>query len=177
INDAAAGRRFLEKRLLFVPEGHPVTTATLAATLHQIAALGKIPLEAVQAIRAAAFLLDELDEGAIAATAREAVNNQLTYMNNELRTMTGHFCATLEGEMEKHMATVAAATKGLAGTPSTRTFRDALLSNNAAPVNADLRILAREGIKAQQFLVDFPIDSGMRELSQIDVTRKFNEAI
>ncbi|KAF8811065.1 hypothetical protein BYT27DRAFT_7221740 [Phlegmacium glaucopus] len=171
------GCRFLEKRLLFVPEGHPVTTATLAATLHQIAALGKIPLEAVQAIRAAAFLLDELDEGAIAATAREAVNDQLTYMNDELRTMTGHFCAMLEGEMEKHMAVVATATKGLAGTLSTRTFRDALLSNNAVPVNADPWILAREGIKARQFLVDFPIESGMRELSQIDVTRKFNEAI
>ncbi|KAF8797817.1 hypothetical protein BYT27DRAFT_7039091, partial [Phlegmacium glaucopus] len=177
INDAAAGRRFLEKRLLFVPEGHPVTTTTLAATLHQIAALGKIPLEVVQAIRAAAFLLDEMDEDAIAATARDAVNDQLTYMNDELRTMTGHFCATLESEVEKHLATVAAATKGLACTPSTRTFRDALLSNNTAPVNADPRILAREGIKARQFLVDFPIDSAMRELSQADVTRRFNEAI
>ena len=42
---------------------------TLAATLHQIAALDKIPREAVQAIRAAAYLLDEMDEAAIALTA------------------------------------------------------------------------------------------------------------
>jgi len=67
INDVAAGRRFLEKCLLFVPEGYPVMTTTLAAMLHQIAAIDKIPREAVQAIRAAAYLLDELDEGAIAS--------------------------------------------------------------------------------------------------------------
>jgi len=58
VNHAAAGRRFLEKRLLFVPEGHPATTRTLANTLLQIAALGKVPREAVQAIWSAAFLLD-----------------------------------------------------------------------------------------------------------------------
>ncbi|KAF8817130.1 hypothetical protein BYT27DRAFT_7043750, partial [Phlegmacium glaucopus] len=81
-------RRFLEKRLLFVPEGHPVTTATLAATLHQIAAIERIPREAVEAIRAAAYMLDELDEGAIAATARDAVNDQLAYMNDELKNLT-----------------------------------------------------------------------------------------
>ena len=69
VSDVAAGRRFLEKCLLFVPEGHLVTTMTLAATLHQIAALDKIPREAVQAIRAAAYLLDEMDEAAIASTA------------------------------------------------------------------------------------------------------------
>ena len=51
INDVVAGRRFLEKQLLFVPERHPVMTTTLAATLHQIMAIDKIPKEAVQAIQ------------------------------------------------------------------------------------------------------------------------------
>jgi len=91
INNAVAGRRFLEKHLLFILEGHPVTTTTLAATLHQIAAKDKVPKGAVQAIRAVAYLLDKMDKGAIASTAREAVNNQLLYMNKELKTLTAHF--------------------------------------------------------------------------------------
>ncbi|KAF8799553.1 hypothetical protein BYT27DRAFT_7016494, partial [Phlegmacium glaucopus] len=88
VDNAAAARRFLEKRLLFVPEGHPVTTTTLAATLHQIAAIDKIPREAVEAIQAAAYMLDEMEEEAIAAKARDAVNDQLAYMNDELKTLT-----------------------------------------------------------------------------------------
>ncbi|KAF8817021.1 hypothetical protein BYT27DRAFT_6955985, partial [Phlegmacium glaucopus] len=176
IDNAAAARRFLEKRLLFVPEGHPVTTATLAATLHQIAAIERIPREAVEAIRAAAYMLDELDEGAIAATARDAVNDQLAYMNDELKTLTGHFLTTMENEMGKHLATVTEATKGLASTTA-KSYKEALLGNNPAPVNADPRILAREGIKARQFLLDFPADSDTRELSQVDIVKRFNEAI
>ncbi|KAF8802918.1 hypothetical protein BYT27DRAFT_7111218, partial [Phlegmacium glaucopus] len=176
IDNAAAGRRFLEKRLLFIPEGHPVMTATLAATLHQIVALSKIPKEAVQAIRAAAYMLDEMDEGVIAATARDAGNDQLAYMNDELKTMTGHFLTTMENEMEKHLATVTEVTKGLATTMA-KSYKDALLSSNPAPANTDLRILAREGIKAWQFLLDFPTNSGTRELSQADIVKRFNEAI
>ncbi|KAF8810221.1 hypothetical protein BYT27DRAFT_7043804, partial [Phlegmacium glaucopus] len=169
-------RRFLEKKLLFVPEGHPVTTTTLAATLHQIAAIDKIPREVVEAIQAAAYMLDEMEEEAIAAKARDAVNDQLAYMNDELKTLTGHFLTTMENEVGKHLATVAEATKGLASTTS-KTYKEALLSNNPVPVNADPRILAREGIKARQFLLDFPVDSDTRELSQADIVKRFNEAI
>ncbi|KAF8806037.1 hypothetical protein BYT27DRAFT_7102565 [Phlegmacium glaucopus] len=176
IDNAAAGRRFLEKRLLFMPEGHPVTTATMAATLHQIAELDKIPLEAAQAIRAAAYLLDKMDEGVIAATARDAVNDQLAYMNDELKTMTGHFLATMETGLEKQLATVTEATKGFVAT-SARSYKDALLKSNQTPVDTDPRILAREGIKARQFLLDFPVDLETRELSQAEVVKRFNEAV
>ncbi|KAF8805380.1 hypothetical protein BYT27DRAFT_7258493 [Phlegmacium glaucopus] len=176
INNAAAARRYLERRLLFVPEGHPATTATLATALHQIAAIDRIPKEAVEAIQAVAYMLDELDEGIIAATARDAVNDQLAYMNDELKTLTGHFLTTMENEMGKHLATVAEATKGLAST-TTKSYKEALLSNNPTPANADPRILAREGIKARQFLLDFPDDLDTRELSQADIVKRFNEAI
>jgi len=117
--------------LLFVPEGHPVTTTTLAATLHQIAALDKIPREAVQAIRAAAYLLDEMDKAAIASTARDVVNDQLTYMNEELKSMTDHFRATLESETEKHAAILAETTRGLMSN-SKKSYKDALLDNLSA---------------------------------------------
>ncbi|KAF8802345.1 hypothetical protein BYT27DRAFT_7341436 [Phlegmacium glaucopus] len=155
ITNAAARRSFLESRLLLVPERHPVTTGLLASALFQIVALDKIPREAGQAIRAAAYLLDEIEEAAIAATAREAVNDQLTYMNDELKTMTDHLGTVLQREVEKQFESLSTVTKGLAVAPS-KLFKDALLGGTSAPgPNIDPRILAREGIKARQFLVDF----------------------
>jgi len=176
INNVVAGRRFLEKCLLFIPEGHPVMITTLVATLHQIAAIDKIPKEAVQAIRSATYLLDEMDEGAIASMARDAVNDQLTYINNELKSMTVHFRAMLESKTEKYMAAITASTKNIAASPH-RSYRDALTGGNTILSNSDPRIIAREGIKARQVLFDFPADSEIRELSQNDVLSKFNEAI
>ncbi|KAF8805473.1 hypothetical protein BYT27DRAFT_7104439, partial [Phlegmacium glaucopus] len=176
VSDTALARSFLESRLLLVPEGHPVTMGSLAAMLFQVAALDKIPREVAQAIRAAAYLLDEIEEGAIAAMAREAVNDQLTYMNDELKTLTDHLGTVLEKEMEKQLESFSTAVKGLAVAPN-KSFKDALLSGGPAPPSVDPRILAREGIKARQFLVDFLADSGIRELSLSDVSKKFNKAI
>ncbi|KAF8813547.1 hypothetical protein BYT27DRAFT_7084352 [Phlegmacium glaucopus] len=177
VTDVSVGQSFLESRLLLVPKGHPVTPSLLAATLFQIAALDKIPREAMQAIRAAAYLLEEIEETAIAATAREAVNDQLTYMNDELKTMTDHFSTMLQREMEEQFESLTTVTKDLAAVPS-KSFKDALLGGNLTPgPNIDPRILAREGIKARQFLVDFSIDLGIRDLSQSDLVKKFNEAI
>ncbi|KAF8813530.1 hypothetical protein BYT27DRAFT_7251054 [Phlegmacium glaucopus] len=177
VTNAAARRSFLESRLLLVPEGHPVTTGSLASALFQIAALDKILREAGQAIRAVAYLLDKIEEAAIAATAREAVNDQLTYMNDKLKTMTDHLGTALQREVEKQFESLSMVTKGLAAAPS-KSFKDALLGGTPAPgPNINPRILAREGIKARQFLVDFAADSGIRELSQSDVAKKFNEAI
>lgn len=124
----------------------------------------------------AAYLLDELDEGAIASTARDVVNDQLTYMNEELKTLADHFRATLESETEKHIAAITASTKNLNASPN-RSFKDALLNGNPVLPSTDPRILAREGIKAWQILLDFPIDSRTRELSQSNILKKFNEAI
>ncbi|KAF8810026.1 hypothetical protein BYT27DRAFT_7222087 [Phlegmacium glaucopus] len=170
VTDVMDGQSFLESRLLLIPKRHPVTPSSLAATLFQIAALDKIPREAMQAIRAVAYLLEEIEETAIAATAREAVND-------ELKTMTDHFSTMLQREMEKQFESLSTVTKDLAAIPS-KSFKDALLGGGPAPgPNINPRILAREGIKVCQFLVDFSIDSGIRDLSQSNIARKFNEAI
>jgi len=118
--------------------------AVLVATLHQIAAIDKIPKEAAQAIRAVAYLLDKMDEGAIASTAREAVNDQLLYMNDELKNLTAH---TSQSDTKKHMAVISASTKGLT-TSSNASYRDILLGGNTTAPSMDPRLLAREGIKA-----------------------------
>jgi len=102
VNSAKGGQAFLENRLLLVPEGAPVTMVSLSAALFQIAAIPKVPREAIQAIRSVTWLLDEIEEDAVALTAREAVNTQLGYMNKELRTITDHFRTTLSSEVKNN---------------------------------------------------------------------------
>jgi len=71
-------------------------------------AIDRIPREAVQAIRAAAYLSDEMDKAAIASTAQDTVIREqpidIQYMNDKLKSMTDHFHATLESKTEKHVA-------------------------------------------------------------------------
>ena len=98
------------------------------------------------------------------------MNDQLSYMNNELKTITAHFHTTIESETENHLAAISATTKNLAAN-SGRSFRDVLLGSNPVPFNTDPRILTREGIKARQILFDFPADSSTREFSQNDILR------
>jgi len=59
------------------------------------------------------------------------------------------------------MAVISASTKGLM-TSSKMPYRDILLGSNTTAPSMDPRLLAREGIKAQQVLIDFPVDSGIR---------------
>ncbi|KAF8815584.1 hypothetical protein BYT27DRAFT_7052349, partial [Phlegmacium glaucopus] len=177
---AQTSRSFLEIRLLLVPEGAPATTATLSSALFQISALNKIPREIVQAIRSVAWLLDELEEDAVAATARDAVNSQLSYMNDELKTMTDHFRTTFSQEVEKQIAVMAATTKTLkdkANLPIPTPYRDAILGQHRAPEGADPRVVARIGIRARQFIMDFPADSAMQQVSQAEMLGLFNRAM
>ncbi|KAF8808246.1 hypothetical protein BYT27DRAFT_7210952 [Phlegmacium glaucopus] len=177
INTAREGRSFLESRLLLVPEGAPATTSTLSAALFQIAAT-KIPREAAQAIRSVAWLLDEMEEDAVAATARDAVNTQLSYMNDELRTLTEHFRTTLSEEVEKQAAAMAASSKVLEDKINLPTpYRDAVIGQGKAPEGADPRVIARAGIRARQFIIDFPVDSAMQRCSQAEMLKRFNEAM
>ncbi|KAF8800030.1 hypothetical protein BYT27DRAFT_7217361 [Phlegmacium glaucopus] len=178
INTVREGRSFLESQLLLVPEGAPATTSTLSAALFQIAATAKIPREAAQAIRSVAWLLDEMEEDAVAATARDAVNSQLSYMNNELRTLTEYFQTTLSGEVEEQAAAMAALSKVLKDRINLPTpYRDAVIGQGKAPEGVDPRVIARAGIRARQFIIDFPVDSAMQCCSQAEMLKCFNEAM
>jgi len=143
INTARGGRNFLESRLLLVPEGAPVTSANLSAALFQISAIAKVPREAIQAIHSVAWLLDEMEEDTVAAMARDAMNAQLGYMNEELRLLTDHFRTTLSTEVDKQMEIMSVTTKTLEariGNPAP--YRDAVLGNTKAPEGADPRVVA-----------------------------------
>ena len=151
INTVQEGQNFLENQLLLVPKGALATTASLSLVLFQISALAKIPREVVQAICSVAWLLDEIEGDAVAATAQDAVNSQLSYMNDELKTMTVHFCSELSQEIGKQMETLASSIKTSTDkdtvTPSIH-YRDAIPRQRSPPEGIDPRIVVRVSIRA-----------------------------
>ena len=163
-----------------VLEGATVTTASLSLVLFQISALPKIPREVVQAICLVVWLLDKIEGDAVVATAQDTVNSQLSYMNNELKTITDHFHSELSQEIGKQMETMASAVRTLVdkdtSTPSTH-YRDAILRQPTVPEGIDPRVVARVGIRAQQFIIDFPAQSAIQKIGQAEILDIFNKAM
>ena len=87
IKDATDGRRFLEKHSLLCPPGEPASNAALAICLHQIAMMGGVPKQTVNAIRATAYLLEELEELTIHETIKEAFDSQITEFTSDMKLL------------------------------------------------------------------------------------------
>ena len=85
IKDAVEGQNFLEKHSLLCPPGQSVTHSSLSICLHQISALQAMPKQAVNAIRAVAFLLEEMENTQIHDTIRDTLDSQLTDLTSDCR--------------------------------------------------------------------------------------------
>ena len=72
INDSIEGRAYLEKYLLLCPPGEPPTHNSLATCLHQVAVMKGVSKPVMNAIRAVAFLLGEMEETQINEILKEA---------------------------------------------------------------------------------------------------------
>jgi hypothetical protein len=56
-------------------------------------------------------------------------------------------------------------------------YHDMALRNVPLPIGTDPRVLAREGIRARQFIVDIPGDTPLKNLSQVELLKCFNGAM
>ena len=87
IKNAIEGRKFLEKHSLLCPPGEPATHEALSICLHQVSALPGLQKQAINAIRAVAFLLEELEESAINETIRDAFDSQITEFTSDMKIL------------------------------------------------------------------------------------------
>jgi hypothetical protein len=87
INDAKEGRLFLEKHLLLCPAGEPPTHASMATCLHQVSAMAGVAKPVVNAIRAIAFLLGEMEGTQINDILKEAFDIQITELTSDMVTL------------------------------------------------------------------------------------------
>ena len=153
INDAIEGRSYLERHLLLCPQGEPPTHDSMATCLHQIAVMKGVAKPAMNAIRAVVFLLGEMEETQIKAILKEAFDIQIKELMSDMamliedakEKLNSHFKET-EGRLTQLVDKAAIQPK------QTHTTTYAAVANNPPP-HANLRIAAKEGIKARQFLL------------------------
>ena len=158
IGDAEKGKAFLEDRLLFVPDGVPLTLDVLSTTLFQVAAMPGMGRQAINAVRAVAYLLKEVEMGEVAERIRDIANTQFNEMTNDLKEFTEGLKEKMSGELEKGTAALEKKTGELveavekaaqqAGNIGNAPYRDALTrAISGAPLDANPRLAAKESIR------------------------------
>jgi hypothetical protein len=160
IKNVQEGRKFLEKFMLLCPPGEPATNESLSTCLHQIAAMAGMPKLAINAVRATALLLEEMEENATNETVKNAFDSQITEFTSDMKLLVDdirtkidtHLQEALEKIQQTNIAAQAAQITGnRTPTVATATYASTLIN---PPVYANPRIAAREGVKARQFLLD-----------------------
>jgi len=163
----------------------------MSAALFQIAAMQGVPGLAMRAIRAAAYLMEEIEEEAIAITTRDTVADQMTYMTEEMKNITEHLKETITTEIGNQIKTIEETT-----TAALKQIKEAKLSNQDGNHNnlgmphtqiagrsvipgkeINPRIAAKEGIKVRQLLLDFPQTSPIQNVSNTEVKSIIQKAI
>lgn len=174
IRDSIDGRKFLEKHSLLCPPGEPASNNALAYCLHQISAMSGVPKQAINAIRAAAFLLEDLEEVAINETIRIAFDSQITEFTSDMKLLIEDANIKIDQHIKE---SIEMATKALGTPPSqppvasnaqviptteatamTNPYATALIN---PPRNVNPILAAKEGIKARQFLVQGLKEAGL----------------
>ena len=164
IKNALDGRKFLEKFSLLCPPAQPTSNGSLAYCLHQISAMAGVPKQTVNAIRASAFLLEELEDTAINETIRTAFDSQITEFTSDMGLLIEDAKLKIDQHLKEsfEQATKATGTTQLTHNHNAQahsTVRTPSAANPYAsalinpPPNVNPILAAKEGIKTRQFLI------------------------
>ncbi|EDR07384.1 uncharacterized protein LACBIDRAFT_327836 [Laccaria bicolor S238N-H82] len=188
VGNAEKGRAYLEEKVLLVPPRDPLTLYGLIVALFQIAALPGIGCPAINAVRTVAYLLQEVETGAIAADIRDIANEQFSEMTKDLGELMEGLKEKVLEEVGKTTVVLEKKTLELAGvvekvaqqavSAGSSPYRDALSRTvSRAPLDANPRLAAKENIRQRQSLIDLPRESKLRECTNTTLVGKFSEAI
>jgi len=103
IKDARSGRVFLESKLYLCPAGQ-LTTHTSINCLHQISAMQGVMKPTKNAIRAVAYLLEEMEDYTLVALLWDTVNKQLLTMTEDLSLITTNIKEKMDNQLEEKLA-------------------------------------------------------------------------
>jgi len=194
IQNSTEARNYLEQSLLIVPPGEVPTAGLLATALHQVAAYKGVSRPAVNAIRAVAFLLEEVEENALHQTVRESVTVQLNELASDLKDYITDATQRIDSHMESRLEEISEATKTLVNKVKTSIsdnpppgnhntgnvappldYRRALMN---PPPHADPRLAAKEGIRIRQFMVEgVTRDSRIGKMTTAEAKKAANKAL
>ena len=153
INDKAEGRSYLEKHLLLCPPGEPPTHASLATCLHQVSALPGVTKPVLNAIRAVAFLLGEMEDTQISGILKDAFDSQITELTTDMATLIEDAKNKLDKNFKDTEGRLNKLMDNMVTQPRQAQPMYTSIANNPPP-HANPRIAAKEGIKARQFLAE-----------------------
>jgi hypothetical protein len=185
IKNALEGRKFLEKHVLLCPPGEPTTNGVLSYCLHQISVLAGLPKQALNAIRATAFLLEEVEEEAINETVRSSFDSQITDFTSDMKLLVDDINTKIDTHLKAALAqwkqTTSATKPPMAAPP----YGTQLLTNPGSyasvlinpPPHINPRLAAREGIKARQFLMEGGDESGTANLDPQELKMIISKAL
>jgi hypothetical protein len=163
VHNAVDGRRYLERHLLLCPAGEPITLSTLTTALHQISATTGIGNHAANSVRAAAFLVEEMEENSISEVVREAGLNQVNELAQDMKSLIDDAKEKISAhalEKANEIAPIAQPSSNLPqpttsesspSPPICRPYAEALIN---PPPHANLKLAAREGIRARQIMLE-----------------------
>ncbi len=175
IKNAEMARAFLEKGLYLCPQGEPITPTSLKYCLHQISRMPGITVPIGKAVRAAAILIEEFEEYAVAEIIRETVNNQLSSLTEDFQLLATNVKEQIDERLEERLTDLDRYTTRMDRvvtkmensnvtpphntTTSThparlhghKTYAETLIS---PPRHVDPRLAAKEGIRARQFMLE-----------------------
>lgn len=188
ISDAEKGKIYLEETLTFVPAGATPTLDALSTALFQIAAMQGMGRPAVNAVRAVAYLLKEIELEEVTKAIRSIANTQFGEMASDLKEYTEGLKEKVAEVLEKRTEVLEKKTGELvevmekaaqqAGSIGNSTYRDALTrSASGAPPDTNPRLAAKESIRQRQALIDLPRDSKLRDCANTVLVGKFSEAM
>ena len=196
IKNAEMARTYLEKGLYLCPPGESITPTSLKYCLHQISRMPGITVPIGKAVRAAALLVEELEEYVIAETIRETVNTQMSSLTEDFQLLTSSVKEKIDEKLEEKimeldkytmrmdrviakLETKDAATTPNANTPThpartntPRLYAETLIS---PPQHVDPKLAAKEGIRARQLMLEgIPKDSKYGEMNNAQLKTNLN---
>ncbi|KAF8154053.1 hypothetical protein B0H34DRAFT_817929 [Crassisporium funariophilum] len=116
VKDAKAARKFLEKGLLLMPPGEPITHQSLSMCLHQILAITTLPKQVKNTVRAVAFLIDKMEEHTIHKAVRDAVNSHLNEFAADLSNFVENTKTSIDSHVDGRLKELSVATDKIANT-------------------------------------------------------------
>ena len=177
IKDSLEGRKYLERYTLLCPEGEPPTHATLSTCLHQISAMPGVQKPVINAIRAVAFLLDEMEDSHINETLREALDSQMTEFTSDMKLLIEDAKEKIGEHIkanEERSANTTTTTPPSQSGRLTSTYASILVN---PPAYANPKITAKEGIKARQFMLEGIKSSKFSHLDISQLKTELNKII
>jgi hypothetical protein len=156
--------------------------------LHQISEMKGIPNSISNAVRAAAFLVGEMEENAIHEVVREAVVSQINELAQDLKDLVEDTKEKISNHVQLKISEIAIPqpTAPLLSTstptvphtqttPARRSYADSLIY---PPPHANPKLAAREGIRARQIMLEgINEDSKHGHLNGTQLKSEFNKIL